>query len=105
MKLKHRFRHYLLSFDNSKDKTSKKELDKIDMYVDQIFVLCKMRKSGERLFCQTSHFRRCRTRCVTEISYVFIKKKIMIETDALDVTVYTDAKWLLFILFKLFKIR
>ena len=87
-----------LSFDNSKDKTSKKELDKIDMYVDQILYYARCENPEKDYFVKRLILEDVVHDVLLKYRTYLLQKKIMIETNALDVTVYTDVKWLLFIL-------
>ena len=87
-----------LSFDNSKDKISKKELDKIDMYVDQILYYARSENPEKDYFIKELNLSDIIHRVLLKYRIYLLDEKIAVQVNNLEKTVYTDEKWFLFII-------
>lgn len=87
-----------LMFDSSKDKTLKKELDKIDMYVEQVLYYARSENPEKDYFVKEL--------CLADVVHTVLLKyrrylldeQILVQVHHLDKIVYMDEKWLIFIL-------
>ena len=87
-----------LSFDNSKDKISKKELNKIDMYVDQILYYARSENPEKDYFIKELNLSDIIHRVLLKYRIYLLDEKIAVQVNNLEKTVYTDEKWFLFII-------
>lgn len=87
-----------LSFDNSKDKISKKELDKIDMYVDQILYYARSENTEKDYFIKELNLSDVVHKVLLKYRIYLLDEKITVQVNNLEKIVYTDEKWLLFII-------
>lgn len=87
-----------LSFDNSKDKISKKELDKIDMYIEQILYYARSENPEKDYFIKELNLSDIIHKVLLKYRLYLLDEKITVQTKSLEKTVYTDEKWLLFII-------
>lgn len=87
-----------LSFDNSKDKISKKELDKINMYVDQILYYARSENPEKDYFIKELNLSDIIHKVLLKYRIYLLDDKISVQVNNLEKTVYTDEKWLLFII-------
>ena len=86
-----------LSFDNSKDKISKKELDKIDMYVDQILYYARSENPEKDYFIKELDLSDIVHKVLLKYRVYILDEKISVQVNNLDKKIYTDEKWLIFI--------
>ncbi len=86
-----------LSFDNSKDKISKKELDKIDMYVDQILYYALSENPEKDYFIKELDLSDIVHKVLLKYRVYILDEKISVQVSNLDKKIYTDEKWLIFI--------
>ena len=86
-----------LSFDNSKDKISKKELDKIDMYVDQILYYARSENPEKDYFIKELDLYDIVHKVLLKYRVYILDEKISVQVNNLDKKIYTDEKWLIFI--------
>lgn len=87
-----------LSLDNSKDKISKKELDKIDMYVDQILYYARSENPEKDYFIKKLNLSDIVHKVLLKYRIYLLDEKITVQVNNLEKIVYTDEKWLLFII-------
>lgn len=87
-----------LSFDNTKDKTSKKELDKIDMYVDQILYYARSENPEKDYFIKELNLSDIIHKVLLKYRVYLLDEKISVQVNNLEKKVYTDEKWLIFII-------
>lgn len=87
-----------LTFDNNKDKISKKEIDKIDMYIDQMLYYARSETTEKDYFVRKLNIKEVIHNVVLKYKPYLLDEKIVVKTDNLDKTIYTDEKWLLFVL-------
>ena len=87
-----------LSFDNSQDKTLKKELDKIDMYVDQILYYARSENPEKDYFIKKLNLSDIVHKVLLKYRVYLLDEKIFVQVNDLEKDVYTDEKWLVFII-------
>lgn len=87
-----------LSFDNSKDKISKKELDKIDMYVDQILYYARSENPEKDYFIKELNLSDVIHKVLLKYRVYLLDEKISVKVNSLEKIIYTDEKWLIFII-------
>ena len=87
-----------LSFDNTKDKISKKELDKIDMYVDQILYYARSENPEKDYFIKELNLSDIIHKVLLKYRVYLLDEKISVQVNNLDKKIYTDEKWLIFII-------
>ena len=87
-----------LSFDHSKDKISKKELDKIDMYVDQILYYARSVNPEKDYFIKELNLSDVIHKVLLKYRVYLLDEKISVQVNNLEKKIYTDEKWLLFII-------
>ena len=86
-----------LSFDNSKDKISKKELDKIDMYVDQILYYARSENPEKDYFIKELNLSDIVHKVLLKYRVYILDEKISVQVNHLEKKIYSDEKWLIFI--------
>ncbi len=87
-----------LSFDNSKDKISKKELDKIDMYVDQILYYVRSENPEKDYFIKELNLSDVVHKVLLKYRSYLLDERISVQVNSLEKIIYTDEKWLIFII-------
>ena len=87
-----------LSFDNSKDKISKKELNKIDMYVDQILYYARSENPEKDYFIKDLNLSDIVHKVLLKYRVYLLDEKISVQVHHLEKKIYTDEKWLIFII-------
>ena len=86
-----------LSFDNSKDKISKKELNKIDMYVDQILYYARSENPEKDYFIKELNLSDVIHKVLLKYRVYILDEKISVQVNHLEKKIYSDEKWLIFI--------
>ena len=87
-----------LSFDQRKDKTVKKEIDKIDWYVDQILYYARSENPEKDYFIKELNLLDVVHNVLLKYRVYLLDEKISVQVHDLEKKIYTDEKWLLFIL-------
>lgn len=87
-----------LIFDNKKDKTYQKELDKINMYVEQILYYARSENPEKDYFIKELNLANVMHKVLLKYRVYLLDEKISVQVNNLEKTIYTDEKWLLFIL-------
>ena len=87
-----------LSFDDSKDKISKKELDKIDMYVDQILYYARSENPEKDYFIKELNLSDAINKVLLKYRPYLLDERISVQVNSLEKIIYTDEKWLIFII-------
>ena len=86
-----------LSFDNSKDKILKKELDKIDMYVDQILYYARSENPEKDYFIKELNLSDIVHKVLLKYRVYILDEQISVQVNHLEKKIYSDEKWLIFI--------
>ena len=83
-----------LSFDNNKDKISKKELNKIDMYVDQILYYARSENPEKDYFIKELNLSDVIHKVLLKYRVYILDEKISVQVNHLEKKIYSDEKWL-----------
>ena len=87
-----------LIFDDAKDKISKKELDKIDNYIDQVLYCARSNTTGKDYFVKELDLSSVIHNVLLKYRDYLLEQKIKITTTNLEKKIYTDEKWLQFVI-------
>ena len=87
-----------LLFDNNNDKISKKELDKIDMYIDQVLYYARSENPEKDYFIKELDLSDVVHKVLLKYRIYLLDEKISVQVNNLDKIIYTDEKWLIFII-------
>lgn len=87
-----------LSFDNNKNYALKKESDKILMLVEQMLYYARSENPEKDYFVQQLCLEDVMHRVLLKYRYTLMESGIRIDISEVNCTVYTDEKWLVFIL-------
>ncbi len=87
-----------LLFDNNNDKISKKELDKIDMYIDQVLYYARSENPEKDYFIKELNLSDVVHKVLLKYRIYLLDEKISVQVNNLDKIIYTDEKWLIFII-------
>ena len=87
-----------LIFDDAKDKISKKELDKIDNYIDQVLYYARSNTTEKDYFVKELDLSSVIHNVLLKYRDYLLEQKIKITTTNLEKKIYTDEKWLQFVI-------
>ena len=87
-----------LTFDNTKNYTLKKETDKIFQLVEQMLYYARSENTEKDYFVKELHLEEVIHSIILKFRHSLIESIAVINIHDLDNTVYTDIKWLTFIL-------
>ena len=87
-----------LTFDNTKNYTLKKETDKIFQLVEQMLYYARSENTEKDYFVKQLNLDEIMHNVILKFRHSLIDSKAAIDIHNLDNTVYTDEKWLTFIL-------
>lgn len=87
-----------LIFDNNKDKISKRELDKIDSYIDQILYYARCDNPEKDYFVKEINLSDLIHSVLLKYRTYLLDEKIMVIANNLEKVIYTDEKWLQFVI-------
>ena len=87
-----------LIFDDTKDKISKKELDKIDNYIDQVLYYARSNTTEKDYFVKELDLSSVIHNVLLKYRDYLLEQKIKITTTNLEKKIYTDEKWLQFVI-------
>lgn len=87
-----------LSFNDSKDKTLKKELNKIEIYVDQILYYARSENTEKDYFIKELNLSDAIHKVLLKYRVYLLDRKISVQVNNLQKKIYTDEKWLIFII-------
>lgn len=87
-----------LIFDENKDLVSKRELDRIDLYVDQMLYYARSENPEKDYFVKKIKLSEAIHKVVIKYKNYLLDKKITLNVENLDYDVFTDEKWLVFII-------
>ena len=87
-----------LIFDDAKDKISKKELDKIDNYIDQVLYCARSNTTEKDYFVKELDLSSVIHNVLLKYRDYLLEQKIKITTTNLEKKIYTDEKWLQFVI-------
>ena len=90
-----------LIFDENKDLVSKRELDKIDLYVDQMLYYARSENPEKDYFVKKMKLSEVIHKVVIKYKNYLLDKKITLNVENLDYDVFTDEKWIVFIISQL----
>ena len=90
----------LITYNNKNDvmDSLSEELDKIEAYVEQVLYYSRSNTVEKDYIIKEIHLQRLCFDTLKKSSALFIQNRIRVITESLDVTVYSDEKWLQFIL-------
>lgn len=89
-----------LIMENHKSETTKNlsiELDTIDYYVEQALYYSRSDSAEKDYIVKETSLKELVNSVVRKNAKAFIREKVQVYTESLDITVYTDSKWLEFI--------
>ncbi len=87
-----------LIFDDTKDKISKKEIDKIDNYIDQVLYYARSNTTEKDYFVKELDLSSVIHNVLLKYRDYLLEQKIKITTTNLEKKIYTDEKWLQFVI-------
>lgn len=87
-----------LTFDNTGNHALKKETDKIFQLVEQMLYYARSENTEKDYFVKQLNLEEVIHSIILKFRHVLIEKKAVIDIQNLNETVYTDEKWLTFIL-------
>lgn len=87
-----------LAYDNKKEFALKREIDKINELAEQILFYARSNYTEKDYFVTELNLEEVVHRVVLKYRHYLLNKKIQLDIHNLDSNVYTDEKWLLFIL-------
>jgi len=88
----------MLTFDEKKDIALKLEIDKINMLVEQILFLARSNDTANDYFIKKINLSDLVHKVILKYKYYLLHSKIELNIHDLDETIYTDEKWLLFVI-------
>ena len=83
---------------NSKNKSSIKEIKKIDNYVEQVLYYARSENSEKDYLIKEISLKKVIHKLALENKDAFLENNVTLEVDITDIKVLTDAKWLEFII-------
>lgn len=86
-----------LILDENKDLVSKRELDKIDLYIDQMLYYARSENPEKDYFIKKIKLSEVIHKVIIRYRGYLLDKKITLNIEDLDYDIYTDAKWTIFI--------
>ena len=87
-----------LSFDNMKNNEMKEEIEKVNNLVEQILYYARSENTEKDYFIKEISLSEILHPIILNYKNYLLTKKIILKTENLDKIVYTDEKWLVFIL-------
>ena len=87
-----------LTFDNNRDYALKKEADRANLLVEQMLYYARSGDTEKDYFVRKLSLEEAVHSAVLRFRYYLLERGIKVETSGLDVDIYTDEKWLGFIL-------
>lgn len=93
-----------LSAENNKSEVTRyilSELENLEQYVDQALFYARSEHVEQDYLIRECSLVFCVHECLTKHKQMFIKNKIKVQLEGLDKNVYTDKKWLSFIITQL----
>ena len=87
-----------LTFDNTKNYALKKETDKLYRLTEQMLYYARSESTEKDYFVKKLNLEEVIHNVILKFRHDLIDHKVIIETHAIDQIVYTDEKWLTFIL-------
>lgn len=87
-----------LILDENKDSVSKKELDKIDLYIDQMLYYARSENPEKDYFVKKVKLSEVIHKVVIRYKQYLLDKKVTLNVDNLDYDVFADEKWTVFII-------
>ncbi len=88
----------MISLDDAKDMVLKSEVDKINMLVEQILFLARSNNTEKDYFIRKINLAELVHSVILKYKYYILNNKITLDIHNLDQVVYTDLKWLMFVL-------
>lgn len=92
-----------LALDNSKSKDLLEEVEKIKMKVEQMLYYARSEAPEKDYFVKELCIKDLLHPIILNYKNTFLKKKVILNIDDLDYKVYTDEKWLTFIISQVFE--
>ena len=87
-----------LAFDNARDYSLKKETDKIFQLVEQMLYYARSENTEKDYFVKELSLDEMMHHVLLKFRYVLLEEKVTLDIHDMENTVYTDEKWLQFIL-------
>ena len=87
-----------LTLDNNKDYSLKQEIDKINQLVEQILYYARSGNTEKDYFVKEIDLAELIHTVILKYRYYMLDKKITLNIHDIDYTVFTDEKWLIFII-------
>lgn len=87
-----------LTFDNARDYSLKKETDKIFQLVEQMLYYARSENTEKDYFVKELSLDEMMHHVLLKFRYVLLEEKVTLDIHDMENTVYTDEKWLQFIL-------
>ena len=87
-----------LTFDNARDYSLKKETDKIFQLVEQMLYYARSENTEKDYFVKELSLDEMMHHVLLGVSICFVEEKVTLDIHDMENTVYTDEKWLQFIL-------
>lgn len=87
-----------LTFDNARDCSLKKETDKIFQLVEQMLYYARSENTEKDYFVKELSLDEMMHHVLLKVRYVLLEEKVTLDIHDMENTVYTDEKWLQFIL-------
>lgn len=87
-----------LTFDNARDYSLKKETDKIFQLVEQMLYYARSENTEKDYFVKELSLDEMMHHVLLKFRYVLLEDKVTLDIHDMENTVYTDEKWLQFIL-------
>ena len=87
-----------LTFDNNKDEDSKEEIDKIENLIDQMLYYARVENVEKDYFVKEIKINDLIHPIILNYKKYLLKRKITLNIHDIETIVYTDYKWLTFIL-------
>ncbi len=87
-----------LTFDNNRDYALKKEADRANLLVEQMLYYARSGDTEKDYFVRKLSLEEAVHGAVLRFRHYLLERGIKVETSGLDVDIYTDEKWLGFIL-------
>ena len=86
-----------LIFDENKDLVSKRELDKIDLYIEQMLYYARSDNTEKDYFVKKIKLSDIIHKVIIRCRSYLLDKKISLNIEELDYDIFTDEKWVTFI--------
>ena len=87
-----------LTFDNARDYSLKKETDKIFQLVEQMLYYARSENTEKDYFVKELSLDEMMHHVLLKFRYVLLEEKVTLDIHDMENTVYTDEKWIQFIL-------